>query len=463
MARSISSPVIVRFQTDAPVFELSGIAVNGSMTCQTLMVDGQLVPPKVLSSCFGAGGGYAVGTIRVDFGSRALRDIYLETAMALAYVTINSGDTLEAVSSLSEPQMTVVGDSYQGVRSAAFGNSSAIGLELGARLGIRNVAVDAVGGTGYWNSGNDIGNLNDRLPAHAADNSQIYVIMAGLNDYGDLTGGTLVWPSPAVYQQSVTGYVQGLRAAQPNAVIVVAAPFCPVPPMSDSTYIASSATNNSGIGDFLYKAQLHKQAVEQIAGPWIYIDVLMGTGWVNSSGATGGATGLQWFTGGTPAGGTTASDKPGNTTGGGGGGFGALNGIPVISGGSYVQAPDITAQYGSGSGLLVASTINSTGQLTSVDIVTQGAGYTASGLPSFVIDPTFQISTATIGTPSLMMGINPDGEYPLPSFAPPDVPVWDLNNIYVMLENDTVHPSQVGASYLSARLARSIYDAVLAL
>jgi hypothetical protein len=461
-AQVAGSPMILRLTTDAPVIELTGVVTDDNYSSQTLIVDGRLVAPTVLSSSRGRGGGWDVATLRIDFGSRQTRDIWLETAMAPAYLKIDQSDTLTAVNDAADPQITVVGDSYQLVRSAAFGNGGAIALELGARLGIRRIAVDGIGGTGYWNSGGDVGNLNDRLGADSADASNIYLVMAGLNDYGDLRAdGTIDWPARATYEQSVTGYLQGLRSANPDSLIVVTAPFCPNPTLSDSTYVAHSATNSSGMGDFLYKAQVQKGAVQQIAGPWIYIDVLMGTGWLNSSGATGDASGLQWFTGGTPAAGTSATYKPGNTNGGGGGGCGGIASVPVLSGGQYSQAPDVTAAGGSGAGLLLAARIDAAGQLIAIDVVEGGAGYTTTDLPTVTLDSTYELAPALLGSPTLTVGINPNGEYPLPSFAPPGNP--NLNNIYTLLSNDETHPSTLGVDYLSSRLAQSLFDALMAL
>jgi hypothetical protein len=466
LPRTVGSPTVVRFMTDAPVLELAGAVGDGSPlgVVTTLIVNDQLVPPKVLSTGRLNGGGWDVGAIRIDFGSRAIRDIWVQTSMYLAYLKIDQYDTLFPVDDQTEPQLTVIGDSYLQRESANFGGG-AIALEIGTRLGIRKVAIDGIGGTGYWNSGGNVGNLNDRLTADVVDDSTIYLVMAGLNDYGDYTNPPpqIVWPSAATFEQAVTGYMQNLRAALPDAVIVVTAPFCPVPPMSDSSYVANAVTNDSGTGDFLYMAKLHKTAVQQIAGPWVYIDVLMGGGWLNSSGATGDITNLQWFTGGTPAAGTTATYKPGNTLGGGGGGFGGIATIPVVGGGQYRQAPDITVSGGSGSGLLLASSIDGSGALTAVNVVSPGSGYTAgSGLPTISIDATYQVIAATLGSPVLMVGINPNGGYPLPSFAPPGVP-GDLNNIYVMLLTDLTHPSPDGVEYLSTRLAQNIYEAVMAL
>jgi len=460
IARTVSSVMSLRISTDAAVLELTGVVTDGSYTVQTLIVDGQLVPPKALSSSRGVGG-WNVATIRIDFGTSQQRDIWIQTGLYVAFVKVGPSDSVVAVGDSAEPQITVVGDSYQQVTSGIFGNGGAIAMEAAARLGIRKVATDAVGGTGYWNSGEDIGNFNDRLPAHAADNSTIYLVVGGLNDYGDLTSPTtLVWPTGAVYQQAVLGYLQGLRAKQPNALIVMTAPFCPNPTLSDSSYVASTITNTSGMGDFLYKAALFKSSLQQIAAPWVYIDVLMGTGWLNSSGASGEVRNLQWLTGGTPAPGTTTTYKPGNTNGGGGGGYGGIASIPVVSGGQYSQAPDITASGGSGYGLLLSSTIASTGVMTAINIISDGVGYTGA-LPSISIDPTYQISPATLGTPTLQVGINPGGAYPLPSWEPEGV--TDLNNIYRMLRSDEVHPSSLGAHYLSTRLALSIFEAVMAL
>jgi hypothetical protein len=464
--RTTTSPTVLRFKTDAPVVEITGVAAEGSPfgAIQSLIVNGQLVPSKVLSSSSGTGGGWDSGTVAINFGSRLVRDIWLQTGLSVAYVKVGPNDSIFPVDDQTEPQITVVGDSYLQVESHTFGGG-AIPLEIGARLGIRKVAIDSIGGTGYYNSNDDLGNLNDRLPGHALDNSTIYLVMAGLNDYDDITGtpSHIVWPTGAVYQSAVLGYLQGLRSAQPNALIVVTAPFCPVPPQSDSTYVANPATNASGLGDFLYKAQVHKSSLQQVAGPWVYVDVLMGTGWLNSSGATGDITNLQWFTGGTAGAGTTATYKPGNTLGGGGGGYGGILSVPIINGGQYTQAPDVLVSGGSGTGILAASTVDSTGAVNAIYAFSEGSGYTSgSGLPTFSLDPTFQIQPAVLGSPSLIVGINPNGEYPLPSFAPPGVS-GDLNNIYVNLRTDLTHPSPVGASYLSSRLAQNIFDAVMAL
>jgi len=462
--RAVSAPTVLRFVTDAPVIELTGVVPDGSATSVTMMVDGMLLPTEALSSASG-GGGWNYGTVRVDFGSRKVRTLWLETVLYLAHIKIGATDTLFPAGDSAEPQITVVGDSYLQVRSGTFGNGGAIALELGLRLGIGNVTMDSIGGTGYRNSGANQGNLNDRLAAHAADNSSLYVVMSGLNDYGDLLPGSAIdWGTRRQYEDAVGNYLQGLRARQPNAVIVVTAPFCPIAPMSDSTYVANASVNSSGMGDFLYKAQVHRNAVQRLAPPWVYIDVLMGSGWINSSGYTGDVTNLQWFTGGTPGPGTSVSYRPGNTNGGAGGGFGGISTIPVLNGGSYRQAPEILAYGGTGSGLILSSVIDASGRLTAIRIHSSGRGFRSGpGLPGIAIDKTFENSPATLGTPELMTGINPNGQYPLQSFAPPGTPPEDLNNIYTLIARDTIHPSPAGAEYLSLRLARNIYDAVLAL
>jgi hypothetical protein len=459
------SPTVLRFRTDAAVIEVTGIVPDGSMTSQTLIVDGALVQPRVLASSTGAGGGWNFGSLRVDFGTRAMREIWLETGLTAAFIRIDAGDTLLPMQDQDEPQITVIGDSYQGSRSTTFCNGQGIALEIGARLGIRKVAVDAIGGTGFWNSNGGLGNLNDRLPAHAADGSAIYLVMAGLNDYADvLNNQALSWPTQATFEQAVLGYLQGLRAAQPKALLVITAPFCPVPSMSDATYVASTTTNGSGQGDFLYKAALFKRSLQQLAAPWVYIDVLMGGGWLNSSGATGDITNLQWFTGGSATPGTTATNKPGNTQGGGGGAYGGINHVPVLSGGRYQQAPDITASGGAGAGLRLASTLDANGSLASINVVTPGYGYSVgTGLPGIAIDPRFELIPAIPGTPVLQTAVNPNGQYPLLAFAPAGVTVAELNNIPMLLSNDTVHPSPLGVSHLSTRLASNLYQAVMAL
>jgi lysophospholipase L1-like esterase len=456
---------VLRFKTDARVVEIAGVEVNnpGSGIVLTLMVDGRLVPAQMLGAATrGATGGWCVTAARLDFGYRGLREVWLQTTSYVAYVKVDAGDTLHPVAS-SDPQLTVVGDSYLQSRSATFGDG-ALAMEIGARLGIRNVAVDALGGTGFWNSGYNAGNLNDRLPAHAADNSSIYLVMAGINDYGDnVLPPSLVWPTTQVYEQAVMGYVAALRAARPDVVIVVTAPFCPIPPMSDASYVANLAVNRTGLGDFPYKAQLHKRAVQAIAGPWVYVDVLLGGGWLNSSGATGDVTNLQWFTGGTPGPGTSATFRPGNTSGGAGGAFGGIASVPVLSGGSYSHPPAVRAVGGSGSGVMLSARLDNAGRLVAIVVYAPGQGYTTGpgGLPAIVIDRTYEIAPASVGVPVLIDAVNANGMYPLPAFAPADVA--KLNNAPVMLNRDTIHPSPRGVSYLAARLAQNVFDGVMAL
>jgi len=463
MPRSVDSVTSFRIRTDAPLIQLTGMFPDGVGTVQTLIVDGELVPAVPLSANRGQGGGYVGGSIQIDFGSRAMRDIWWQSSVLAAYFAVSAHDTVLPWNDVAEPSLTVVGDSYLQCCSPAFGNGGAIALSVGARLGLRNVATDAVGGTGYWNSGGDLGNLLDRLPGHGADGSSIYLVLAGLNDYNDVRAdGTIDVPATATYADAVLAYYEGLRQANPAAVIVVTAPFCPIPSLSDSTYLSVTLPQGVALGSYQYRAYVHRSALEQITGPWVYIDVLMGDGWVNSSGRSGDISQLQWLTGGTPGAGTTATYKPGNTQGGGGGGFGGIAEIPVIDGGLYSQAPDLLAIGGSGTGLLATASIDTSGRLNRVFIHSQGQGYSPdSGLPQMRIDNRFELTPATLGTPRLTVGINPDGLYPLPAFAPAGA--TDLNNIYVNLGEDTVHPSPVGVEYLASRLASNIYDAILAL
>ncbi len=463
LQRSVGSPAVLRFSTDAPVVEMCGAATDNSSIVQSLMIDGTLVPPTVLSAGRGLGG-WDTGTVRLSFGTRQMRDIWIQTGMAVAYIKIDQYDSIVPVDDRADPQMTVVGDSYQQVNSNAFGNGGAMALEIAARLGIRQIAIDSIGGTGYYNSGSNLGSFYDRLSAHGADGSAIYLVVGGLNDYGDLQpNGSIIWPTRAAYEATVSAYLNGLRTLNPNAVIIVTAPFCPNPPMSDASYVAWPPTNTSGLGDFLYNAQVHRNAIRQVSAPWVYVDVLMGTGWLNSSGASGDITNLQWFTGGTPAAGTTATNKPGNTGGGGGGGFGGVQSVGVVFGGKYSQAPDVIVSGGSGTGLLLGSVMNSAGAVTSITVLAPGDGYTSgAGLPRISLDPTYEQTAAVLVRPTLTVGINPNGQYPLPSFAPPGS-AGELNNIYTYIGVDRTHPSPLGVSYLAQRLAADINAAVQAL
>ena len=452
VSRDTTSRSAMRIKTDAPVLEITGVVPDNGGALPVMIVDGQLAPPVAFAASRGSPGGYSAGTLVVDFGSRAVRDIWIEPLMHLAHIKIDAQDTLLNANDHDEPQITVIGDSYLQSHSTTFPSDGGIAFELGARLGLRKIAFDAVGGTGYYNTGGGLGNLNDRLPAHAGDNSLIYLVIAGLNDYGDANG----WPTRADFEASVNDYVKNLRSQQPKALIVVTAPFCPIAPYSNTAHVVNPATNTSGLGDFMYMAKLHKDALAQIAGPWVYIDVLLGGGWVNSSGASGDITNLQWFTGG---------NAPAGVAIGGGGGFGGIKSVPLISGGQYSRGPNMIATGGSGQGLLLSGVIDGTGALTGVSIHSSGSGYTdGAGLPTITIDPEYMITPAVVGTPVLTTGYNGDpttANYPLPSNAP--LNATDLNNIYRLLWEDHVHPSVVGVEYIGKRLAENIYQAVMAL
>jgi hypothetical protein len=105
--------------------------------------------------------------------------------------------------------------------------------------------------------------------------------------------------------------------------------------------------------------------------------------------------------------------------------------------------------------------MNLNGAMTGIVVVSPGRGYSSAGLPKISIDPTYQFAAASLAAPTLLVGINPDGAYPLPSWEPEGV--TDLNNIYRMLNTDKTHPSPVGIEYLSTRLALNIFEAVMAL
>jgi hypothetical protein len=100
--------------TDAAVIELAGVVADGAPTgvCQTLIVDGQIVPPTALATELVTGAGWIAGAIRIDFGSQAIRDIWVQTGLYVACVKIGQYDTMFPVDDQAEPQVTVIGGSY---------------------------------------------------------------------------------------------------------------------------------------------------------------------------------------------------------------------------------------------------------------------------------------------------------------------------------------------------------------
>jgi hypothetical protein len=123
----------------------------------------------------------------------------------------------------------------------------------------------------------------------------------------------------------------------------------------------------------------------------------------------------------------------------------------------------VEAVGGSGTGLRLAARLDDAGRLSRIDVVCPGMGYTSGpgGLPTVVVDGTYALAPATVGTPVLMTPVNPDGRYPLPEFT--TAQLAQLNNSPSMFGPDTIHPSPRGVSYLAGRLAQNIYDAVMAL
>ena len=276
------------FQFDGAALELLFAGRDVQLVC---IADGEYQTPQFIARTLQGGVegellAYDTFT-RLDFGSVARRrlSVYTQSSLGLRAFAHAGDARVRAWDRSSEPVMSVMADSYGAAASRAW-PTAAIFHEAGAALGIAQVDVDAIGGTGY--ASNSVFPLPGdtfvgRLPGMAALPADLFLVAGGIND--NISQALPPYASAqqalAAFTAAVGQYYRDLRAALPGAVIAALGPWQP-----NEQYLPEVA---------LQKLDIVRAALAATAGPWVLVDNLRG-GWLASNGATGPATG-PWQTG----------------------------------------------------------------------------------------------------------------------------------------------------------------------
>ena len=284
----------LHFVFDGPVFEILFAGTNVEIT---LIADGQYMASRVIRTSVSGG---IVGAplsapnafVGFDFGSSAVRhvSIYARSSQGPCAIAIGANNSVQAWDRSSEASFGAMADSYGAGPAPNWGIGGPF-WEAAALLGIPNVDLDAIGGSGYApNGGNtdtrNIGNaFPARLPTCVNAMPDLFLTAGGINDNNSLAvPGLYATPADALagFNTGVQSYYTQLRAALPDSVLVATGPWKP---------------NAADPGDPipLSKSDTIKTALQSAGGAWVFLDNLHG-GWVASSGASAPATG-PWQTG----------------------------------------------------------------------------------------------------------------------------------------------------------------------
>jgi hypothetical protein len=282
-------PSVYHFEFDGPAFE---VLFAGSSVSAVLIADGQYATPQYIRNELRGGvQGAALDNydtyVRFDFGSSALRrvSLYAFSTLGASAFAIGAADSIRAWDRTTEPTMTVQADSYGAALSTDWAFSG-IFYEAAVRMGITNVDVDALGGTGYAPnsvSTRPADSFAGRLTNLTPFPCDLFMTCGGINDNNWLalppyaTGAE----ARAGFDSAVQRYFRDLRAALPDTVLAAVGPWQP-----NESFYPQPARD---------KADTIRAALQAVPGPWVFMDNLRG-GWLTSSGTSGVATG-GWQTG----------------------------------------------------------------------------------------------------------------------------------------------------------------------
>jgi len=283
-------PCAIHFVFDGAAFEVlfAGTNVNA-----VIIADGMYLTPKSIRNNWrngleGAGLNAYDTYVRFDFGRAAVRQVslYCYSTLGPSAIAIGANDSLVAWDRSGEPSLCAQTDSYGAAGSTQW-PFNAIFFEAAMRLGIPNVDVDAVGGTGYAPN-NVVTRPSDsflgRLPVMSRISSDLFITAGGINDNNWLalppyaTGAD----ARAGFEAATRRYFQELRAAMPDSVLAATGPWQP-----NQAFYPQSAND---------KADTTRAALRAVAGPWVFVDNLRG-GWESSSGASSAPANAAWQTG----------------------------------------------------------------------------------------------------------------------------------------------------------------------
>lgn len=282
----------LHFEFDGAAFEM---LFAGSDATITLVVDGQyMASERIRTTLSGGVAGVPLSApntfVRFDLGARARRrvSIYAWSSQGPCALATAAGDSLQPWDRSGEASFAAMADSYGGAvgphwRGGPF-------WEAAALLGIPNIDLDAIGGTGYAPNAGNPDTLNPgnafaaRLATGVDAKPDLFLTAGGINDNNSVAAPPYATGAAAQagFDAAVTRYYGDLRLALPDAVLVAMGPWAPR--QSTPTHPVAQS-----------KADAVKAALQAVGGPWVFLDNLNG-GWVNSAGASAAASG-PWQTG----------------------------------------------------------------------------------------------------------------------------------------------------------------------
>lgn len=234
------------------------------------IVDGKIALPNFQQ--VPTASGYSVVNALVDLGSRARRRVLvLMRTNGFGGLRVAPTDTIAPLDISDIPSMSVISDSYGVQDTTAFGGGGSY-LNAAARLGfLPKFNITPGGGSGYVNPGSANKNFIDstRVAAWLRGTADLGFVAGGIND--STTG--MAANSLSLFQQ--------FRAANPNGVLAVMGPWNP---------------NGQSLGSGQTKRDVIKASLQQIVGPWLFIDNLAGTV-TTSNGVTIRVGNAPWQTG----------------------------------------------------------------------------------------------------------------------------------------------------------------------
>jgi len=235
-----------------------------------LFVDGEIGTPAFTQVPTAAG--ISVVNVKIDFGSRARRRVMLVfRTNGFAGLRVAPTDTISPIVITDVPSMSVMSDSYGVQDTTAFGGGGSF-LNAAARLGLLPLFnISPGGGSGYVTAGSGGKTFLDstRVAAWLRGTPDLGFVAGGIND--STTG--MAAASLSLFQQ--------YRAACPTGVLAAMGPWNP---------------NGTSLGSGNSKRDLIKASIQQISGPWVFVDNLAGTV-TNSSGVVRSMNNAPWQTG----------------------------------------------------------------------------------------------------------------------------------------------------------------------
>lgn len=208
-----STLMSISFMIDAPSFQI----VHGNLGSSSAAIYVNGVPLSTAGG-IGSSNGQSVNYAQLVFATRTPRLITIEGLVQFHGVLVN--DTTSKVwapAFTNSVRLGIVGTSY--LSGSALGpvmSPLGLGPQIGKLIGCLDCWTDGDGaGTGYVTTGGSNGNYLTRLPSLVAYAPEMVIITGGgIND-------RQVGITAANEQAAVVTYLTALRAALPNALIIV--------------------------------------------------------------------------------------------------------------------------------------------------------------------------------------------------------------------------------------------------